>query len=130
MYDHPLQVRRALGELRYDIQTMRLGMKDLLQAANEKDRQTILQEIAAREVNANGQFAILNFRYLGPKSDIDQARFAYDQWKVIRSETLRLLEAGRVDEAAARLSLHGISGAKVAEIQSNLWYQRLCRGAG
>ncbi len=120
LYDHPLQVRRALGELRYDIQTMRLRMKDLLQAANERDRQTILQEIAAREVNANGQFAILSFRYLGPKKDIDQARFAYDQWKVIRSETLRLLEAGRVDEAAARLSLHGISGARVAEIQSNL----------
>lgn len=120
LYDHPLQVRRALGELRYDIQTIRLGMKDLFLARNEKDRQKILQVINVRQVNAFGQFAILSHSYLGPKRDIDQARFAFDQWQVIRDETIRLLEAGRVDEAATRLDLHGVSGAKVAEIQTNL----------
>lgn len=120
LYDHPLQVRRALGEIRYDIQTMRMGMKDLLLAGNDTDRQTILQEINAREVSVLGQFAILSYRYLGPKSDIDQARFAYDQWRVIRNETIRLIEAGRSEEAAIRLRPRGISGAKVAEIQSHL----------
>jgi len=120
LYDHPLQVRRALGEIRYDIQTMRLGMKDLLLAGNDQDRQSILQDINAREVSVLGQFAILSYRYLGPKSDIDQARFTYDQWKVIRNETVKLIEAGRSEEAAIRLRPLGISGAKVAEIQSNL----------
>ncbi len=120
LYDHPLQVRRALGELRYDIQTMRLGMKDLLLARNDQDRQTILQGINTHEVKATGQFSILSYRYLGPKSDIDQARLAFDQWRDIRNETIRLLEVGRVDEVATRLGLHGVSGAKVAEIQSNL----------
>lgn len=120
LYDHPLQVRRALGELRYDIQTMRLGMKDLLLSKNEREKKTILQEITAREVDANGQFAVLSYRYLGPKSDIDQARLSFNQWQVIRNETIRLLEAGRVHEAATRLGLHGVSGAKVAEIQAHL----------
>jgi len=120
LYDHPLQVRRALGELRYDIQTMHLGMTDLLLARNDQDRKTILQGINAREVNAIGQFAILSYRYLGSKSDIDQARLAFDQWRDIRNETISMLEAGRVDEAAIRRGLQGVSGEKVAEIQSYL----------
>ncbi|MRR53792.1 MAG: response regulator [Deltaproteobacteria bacterium] len=120
LYDHPYQVRRALSELRYDVQYIRQGMTDLLLVGKDKDRHTILQAIDNYEADAYRQFEILSDRYLGPRSDVEQARVAFGEWKANRDETIRLLDAGRIDEAARRIGPHGIGGEKAAKILSNL----------
>lgn len=120
LYDHPYQVRRALSELRYDVQYMRQGMTDLLLAGKDRDRHSILQAIDNHEADAYRQFEILSDRYLGPRSDVEQARVAFGEWKANRAETIRLLDAGRIDEAARRIRPHGIGGEKAAKILSNL----------
>jgi signal transduction histidine kinase/CheY-like chemotaxis protein/CHASE3 domain sensor protein len=120
LYDHPLQVRRALGEIRYDIQTIRLGMRDLFQTGNYKGRHVTLQDIETSDAKVYQQFEVIKDRYLGPRSDIDQARSAYDQWKAIRTETVMLLEVGRIGEAEKRIGPDGLSRVKVTEILSNL----------
>jgi len=120
LYEHPLQVRRALGEIRYDIQTIRLVMRDLFQAGNTKDRQILIQAIESSDAKVFQQFEVIKDRYLGPRDDIDQARSAYDQWKAIRTETIRLLEAGRIGEAEKRIGPDGLSRAKITIILSDL----------
>lgn len=120
LYNHPLQVRRALGEIRYEIQTIRLGIRDLFLTGRNEERQSILREIETREANVYRQFEVLSDSYLGPRSDIDQARFAYDQWKNIRTGMIMLLESGQIDKAKKRIGLHGASRVKVTAVLSNL----------
>jgi methyl-accepting chemotaxis protein len=116
LYEHPLTVRRALGELTADILTIHLGMSDLVSAENDSERQEAKQSIDAREADANRQFAVLYDRYLGPSVDIDAANNAFVRWKAIREETIRLLRAGEVAEAKDRTRLTGVGGRQREEI--------------
>jgi CheY-like chemotaxis protein/signal transduction histidine kinase/HAMP domain-containing protein len=116
LYDHPLQVRRALDKLTIDILSMHRDMKDLILAENEQERQTLIQDLDVSEADALQQFDILYDRYLGPRKDIDEARNHFVQWKSIRADTFRLLRAGKIAEAAARTKSSGIGGGHVEKI--------------
>jgi signal transduction histidine kinase/DNA-binding response OmpR family regulator len=113
LYDHPLQVRRAVGALEADILVMHRGMKDFCLAETDLERQASLQEMDAREADAHRQFQVLFDRYLGPRGDVDEAYKAFAQWKAIREETRRLLQAGKTAEAAARTRAGGVGGNQV-----------------
>lgn len=107
LYNHPLTVRRALGELKSDVLTIHISMKDLVRAETEPERQDALAQMAVAEANAESQFLVLYSRYLGEHQDIDEARNAWVLWKAVRVETVRLLRSGRTAEAIARTQNSG-----------------------
>ncbi len=116
LYDHPLTVRRAIDHISTDILFMHRDMKDLLLTENEQERLSFIQFIDGREADAVRQFDILYARYLGPRSDIDEARNDFVQWKAIRDETIRLLRAGKTAEAASRTKADGVGGGHVEKM--------------
>ena len=116
LYDHPLQVRRALGALQADILMMENGTKDQLTAQNDLELQKIQQEIDLKEADANQQFQVLFNQYLGPRSDIEEAYQYFVQWRSIRDETLRLLRNGQPREAEDRITANGVSALQVEKI--------------
>jgi CheY-like chemotaxis protein/HAMP domain-containing protein len=116
LYDHPLQVRRAIDKLTIDILSMHRDMKDLVLAENEQERQVSIQDIDTWEADAARQLDILYDRYLGPHSDIDEAREAFVKWKSIRDETIRLLRAGKTAEATRRTKASGSGGGHVEKL--------------
>ncbi|MEI8189416.1 MAG: response regulator [candidate division NC10 bacterium] len=120
LYDHPLLVRRAVGELKADILSMHRDMKDLILAKNEQERQSVIPGIDTSEADAFQQFDLLYDRYLGDRKDIDDARNDFIQWKSIREETIRLLRAGKVTEAAARTKSSGGGGAQVETLMGHV----------
>lgn len=120
LYEHPLAVRCALGELNADVLTMRQEMLALCLAGNDQERQLILQKIDTSEADARRQFEVLYDRYLGPRSDIDQAFQAFVQWKALREETLRLLQAGKVVEAVSRTKSTGVCGVHVEKVMKEI----------
>lgn len=77
LYNHPLQVRIAIGDLQSDILSMRLGTRDLLLSSNERERQEALQLIELSDADIQKQFASLKGHYIGNQSDIDDAYKAY-----------------------------------------------------
>jgi len=79
LYEHPLQVRRALDQLTIDILSMHQSIHDLTLAENEQERQSALQSIDTREADAAMRFGILYDRYLGPRNDIDDVHNAFVQ---------------------------------------------------
>jgi signal transduction histidine kinase/CheY-like chemotaxis protein/HAMP domain-containing protein len=113
LYEHPLQVRTAAAEIKFDILAMHRGMRDLVVTSNEQERLSILQSIDVYEANAYRQFAILYDRFLGPREEVDEAYNSLVQWKAIRDETVRLLREGKVAEAADRTKLTGAGGNHV-----------------
>jgi len=116
LYDHPLQVRRAIGEIKADILAMHRGMKDICLAENSRERQAILQEIDAFEVDAHRQFEIVFDRYLGPRNDIEEAHRTFVQWQAIRAETIRLLYEGKAAAALQRTRPIGEGGDHVEKM--------------
>ena len=116
LYEHPLQVRRAIGDLDTDILIMQKGMKDLVLADNDLEMTENIQLIDTKEADAYKQFDILYSLYLGPRSDIDTSFNNFVQWKSNRDETIRLLRAGNVTEAEKRIKSTGIGGLHVEKM--------------
>lgn len=107
MYDHPLQVRRALGALEADIMGMRLEFHNLLQEGNEQGRQTALQNGDLYQADAEKQFNIIFERYLGPRADIENAHNAFVRWLSLRESNKALVKGGKLREARHRLENTG-----------------------
>lgn len=120
LYNHPLTVRRALHEISTDILLMHRDMKDVILSENNQERLPLYQSIASREAEADRQFEVLFDRYLGPRSDIEVFHDSFVQWKVIRDETIRLLQAGNVAEATKRTRADGVGGGHVEKMWKQL----------
>jgi signal transduction histidine kinase/DNA-binding response OmpR family regulator/HAMP domain-containing protein len=116
LYEHPLTVRRALDDIRVQILTMHRDMKDLCLVKSETERDSIVQDLDAREADVYRQFAIFYDRYLGPRSDIEQAEQAFVQWKALRDKTRRLLLEGKTDEAVSRTLPTGVGSLQVEKL--------------
>jgi signal transduction histidine kinase/CheY-like chemotaxis protein len=120
LYDHPLQVRRAVGALEADILTIHRAMIEAALAGSDQETATALQEIGRREADAVRQIAVLDERYLGPRADLTALQDDYITWRAIREETLRLLRAGSSAEATARIKPGGVGGAQAAALAGHL----------
>jgi len=103
MYNHPIKVRKAIGDVESDILKMRLGLRDMMLSENSREYQDAIQSIELAGVDAQKQFDILNDQYLGPHADIDEASKAFNRWKIARAENIRLALAGEVKKVKENL---------------------------
>ena len=120
LYNHPLQVRTSIGEIKAGILAIHRGMKDLCLTEHDGERQRIIKEIDSQEADIHRKFEIVYDRYLGPRSDVDEIYRAFAQWKTIRSETIQLLRAGKAVEAIQRTTPHGPGGSHVERMLAEL----------
>lgn len=116
LYNHPLQVRRALDSLTVDVLSMQRDVKDMALASNEQERLPLIQSIDALETDAYRQFTVLYDAYLGPRTDVAEAERAFAQWKAVREETIRLTKDGKTAEAVSRIRPTGVCSLQVAKI--------------
>ena len=116
MYQHPLQVRRALWEIKGNILNMRMNIRDLLLNEDGSSRQLILNEIAVNKTNVLTEIEKLREIYLGPKTDIDDFSREFTKWVAIRDESIRLIAAGRLDEAKLRHQPGGIAPVQAEKV--------------
>ena len=113
LYNHPLQVRRAVGALKFDILLMHRGIKDLCLAENQQEFAAILQELDVQESEAFRELEIMRERYLGPRADVEKAHRNLVAWGTVRDETIRLAREGKRTEALARTGRNAPGGAQV-----------------
>ncbi len=116
IYDHPLKVRRALGELKFDIISIHRCMKDILLTDNENDRERYKNQIAHFETDADNQIGVLYSQYLGPISDVDSVKYLINIWHSTRETTLQLFKEGKFNEAKNRTLTHGPGGKNVGQL--------------
>jgi signal transduction histidine kinase/CheY-like chemotaxis protein len=104
MYQHPLQVRRALANLEADVLKMQLGVRDLMLATRQPEKLAARVAMDVATESATQQFTVLEARYLGPRADIDAARTAFVKWRTVRDEWLmKPALAGEIEAAKATL---------------------------
>jgi PAS domain S-box-containing protein len=109
-YEHPFTVREAIGIMQAQNLALHRDMKELCQVESGRERETIIQGMDVRDADVRRQFVIVYARYLGPRSDVEEAEQAFVQWKAIRGETIRLLREGKTTEAINRARMTGVGG--------------------
>jgi signal transduction histidine kinase/DNA-binding response OmpR family regulator/HAMP domain-containing protein len=110
MYNHPLQVRRAIGKLSSNIIAIQRDMKDLFLAADEKEIALDLDRIETSKASAFAQIDILYSQFLGSRTDLDSLNQDFIVWNSMREETIRLFREGRREEAVNRTRTFGTGG--------------------
>jgi len=111
IYNHPLQVRAAIGRLQSDILEMRLGNRDLLLATNKEEQQYAIMQMEIAEIDAVKQFGVLKAKYLGSQADVDSAYNDFIRWKVARQENTRLAVLGEVAKVKQSVKADGKVGS-------------------
>jgi signal transduction histidine kinase/CheY-like chemotaxis protein/HAMP domain-containing protein len=120
IYNHPLKVRRVLGEIYGSVLLIRLNIKDFLLAEDAKDRQMILSDMAVNHSNVHDGIEKLRQAYLGPEADIDDFAREFAKWASIQEESIRMVNAGRLAEVKLRHRPGGISLAQ-AQLVLGKW---------
>jgi PAS domain S-box-containing protein len=110
MYNHPLQVRKAIGSLDSDILSMRLGTRDLMLAKSDQEKQDAVQLMELAAVDALRQFEMLRNQYLGSQSDVDEAFESFMKWKIAREENTRLALSGDIEKVKQSVLSTGTVG--------------------
>ncbi len=120
MYNHPMLVRRAVGDLKFNITAIHREMKDLFLPEGDSRMPTIINKIELHRSSAFDQIDILYQWYLGPRSDIDTLKQNFIVWNAMREETIRLIREGKTTEAALRTIPGGIAGNQVEVVYRSL----------
>ncbi|MCF8377719.1 MAG: MCP four helix bundle domain-containing protein, partial [Bacteroidales bacterium] len=121
MYNNPLQVRRAVGAVKFNITAIHREMKDLFLPQNDIRMPATINNIELYKSAVFEQIDILYKWYLGPRSDIDTLKQNFITWNSLREETIRLLREGKTTEAALRTySEDWIAGMQVEVLYRSL----------
>ncbi|MEI7836749.1 MAG: methyl-accepting chemotaxis protein, partial [Planctomycetota bacterium] len=120
LYEHPLQVRRALGEMKADILAMQSEMKDAVVVESQIDRGRAIQGIDVLEADVYKQIDVVYGTYLGPRKDVDDVHSSFVRWKAIREEVFGLLREGKAPEARQRVGHNGAGEAHVIQLLHEL----------
>ena len=123
MYNHPLQVKTALGELKVDIIAIQRNMRDVIIVKDKNNTLANMQEIDLLEKDGYKQIEILAERYLGNKKDVQDILENYTKWVTIRHEINNLMYEGQFDDAKKHLDLNGdirMQAAKLLQIVNKI----------
>jgi len=118
LYEHPLTTRRAVAAIEADVLLIHRNMAQLVIEENQQHADKLIQDIDAYEADAYHQVDVLYKSYLGPQSDINLTLNELSLWSIIRAETIRLLQAGQVDEARIRVEADGAGGLQADKVLS------------
>jgi signal transduction histidine kinase/CheY-like chemotaxis protein len=116
MYNHPLQVRRALGKFEVSVTAIHRDMRGLMHTDSEEETEDLLNEIELNKAEAFRQLDILQEKHLGSNVDITNLRNEFTKWNLIREETIRKLRQGNLTEAIARTKRKGVGGAQALSL--------------
>lgn len=116
LYNHPLVVRQAIGDLNAGIETIHKNMKDLFLAEDEAEIERILQKTATSVGLVFNNFDVVEERFLGEKQHVEIARNEFVKWNTIRDETIRILRSGNIKEAAQRTKSNGTGGIQAEKV--------------
>lgn len=120
LYDHPLTVRRAVNEIQVDVLLIHRDMRQLPFEDSEQEINQIISNSNNYDAEINRQIDILYDGYLGPEENIEKLESELSKWKTIRTETVRLLRAGQIEEVESRVKSDGIGGMQADVVLSDL----------
>ena len=134
LYEHPLQVRLAVGQIEGDVEMISHHFLDLLQSRPDQDLSEPLQTMELKKADVARQMAALENAYLGPRADVRALQESFVKWNAFREESLLQFRAGKLVDTngqpwknmsdhgdEVRASLKKVSDFAVAKSQALYW---------
>ncbi|HMQ55469.1 MAG TPA: MCP four helix bundle domain-containing protein, partial [Anaerolineae bacterium] len=120
MYNHPLQVTRAVLSANVGIIKMHRGIKDAALATDEAELEAAQKVIKAEEEEVHKQLAIVDEWILGEEGAtlIAETTQLFNDWGPIREEVFALMKAGKRPEALAVIK--GTGGDHVTLLEGKM----------
>ena len=126
IYQHPLQVRDALGKLEADLLAMRLEYRNMLLAKDDEERQTARRNSDVAQADAERRLRNLHQLHLGPAAEIDELENAFVRWVSARESGRAPVTAGPGADAMQRVADTGEIGmmrnqlrARIAQVDAD-----------
>ncbi|WP_378953052.1 response regulator [Pelosinus sp. sgz500959] len=120
MYKYPLQARRAINILKNDIYIFQIAQRDLLLAKTEEEKQAHIQKMILAKEEAQKQLRIIEERYLGDASDVEEANKAFILWEAASREVNSRIVSGEIkaltDDINKEAIVGSLSGKMLASI--------------
>jgi len=107
MYNHPLQVRRAIAILEIQVDNIRLSLRDIVLTDNSEEADNLRKDIVLRKETAKQALQILEERYLGSAEDISELKKAYLIWEDELDQTMALINQGEKDAGIRSMLQNG-----------------------
>ncbi len=96
IYNHPLQVRRAISLIEINILNMRLATTSMALYNDKETKLDDMQTIGISKEIILKQFDVLRDRYLGSQKDIEDAYNAYLNWSIYREHEINDAYSGNI----------------------------------
>ena len=127
LFNHPLQVRRAISDINLNIKDFQLAFLKLIHAENDTDKQLAIQTIDVAIANTHLQFDILRNKYLGPSADIEILNNAF----TILETNIKQLSSPELSGKSGRAKEHlypaGLITQNCARVQSAMDVRSFCQ---
>jgi methyl-accepting chemotaxis protein len=101
LYKHPYAVSTAALRIDGNMVRMHRSMKDVALAKDEAGINAAAAKVAEYEKAVFKDYEIIQERFLGDKTQVEEARKLFAGWKPIRDEVIGLMRQGKRAEAAA-----------------------------
>jgi methyl-accepting chemotaxis protein len=120
IYNHPLQVTRAVLSANVGIISMHRSMKDVALSANQSDFDAAVMAVNQNEAEVYRQLEIVQQWILGEEGIAlaQETTQIFADWKPIRNEVLALTESG--DKSAASAITRGKGAEQVALLNAKI----------
>lgn len=118
LFQNPMEVRRAIGEMQADAYMVHWGLEVAFGKDDYQDMMPFVDVINQHGARLQSNLAVLYARYLGPKSDIDALSTIINACQNNRNRVISLIKAGNY-ELAAKINIHDntvIGGNHLKEI--------------
>jgi len=110
LYNHPLIVRRAIADVESGVLRMRVSIRDLMIASTPAEQKKAIAEGLRAEQMVERNFKLVYERYLGPRSDVDDAYEAFRIWNNAREDNTKLVLKGDISLVKYNISHEALVG--------------------
>lgn len=119
MYSHPLQVARAIRDIKAEVLAMKICVRDMLISDSANEIQNRKKEYNDHEINLNENIKIIDHLYLGPKQDIDSIRYSFSKWEATTNEILSKV-TNEVNISLLKTMMNGIEGRQFENLLKHI----------
>ena len=121
MYNHPLTVTRASLQADVNIIKMHRGMKDVALAKDASSMKVAINKVDQYEQDVFKEYAVVEERILGKEGEqlIAETIQIFRNWKPIRDEVIKHMQAGERDAAATITQNKGAKHVAVLDEKMN-----------
>ncbi|NRT72262.1 response regulator [Clostridium beijerinckii] len=107
LYQHPLLLRRSLDVLNNNIYSIQIAQRDLILAKTEKEKQENIQKITLAGAEAQKQLKIIEDKYLGDNSDVEEVNKSFILWEEANNEVNSKILSGEIKSLSEIISSEG-----------------------